>query len=207
VLEPWLGRAAFDQSQVAPKLRFRVEAEDKTSPAPLRLKIEINTREIEAYAGAQTIPYRVENPWFTGEAEIATFSREEMLATKLRALLQRNKGRDLLDLSHAPAVFDGLDPAPVIALFLRYLEAAELAIPRAEAERRMFQKLVNPGFLADIRPLLTAAEADQLTDEAMRAAFADVFTRLVAGLPGEPWARTVEMAERFGVDLGETASP
>jgi hypothetical protein len=41
----------------------------------------------------------------------------------------------------------------------------------------------------------------------MRAAFADVFTRLVAGLPGEPWARTVEMAERFGVDLGETASP
>lgn len=36
VLEPWLGRAAFDQSQVAPKLRFRAEAEDKTSPAPLR---------------------------------------------------------------------------------------------------------------------------------------------------------------------------
>jgi hypothetical protein len=95
----------------------------------------------------------------------------------------------------------------VIALLLRYLEAAELAIPRAEAEKRMFQKLVNPGFLADIRPFLTAAEAEQLTDEAMRAAFADVFTRLVAGLPGEPWARTVEMAERFGVDLGETASP
>jgi len=207
VLEPWLGRAAFDQSQVAPKLRFRVEAEDKTSPAPLRLKIEINTRETEAYAGPRRIPYRVENPWFTGETEISTFSREEMLATKLRALLQRNKGRDLLDLSHALAVLDGLDPAPVIALLLRYLEAAELAIPRAEAEKRMFQKLVNPGFLADIRPLLTAAEAERLTDEAMRAAFADVFTRFIAGLPGEPWARTAEMAERYGIGFGEDGSP
>src|SRR5271169_5910140 len=27
-LEPWLGRANFDQSQVAPKLKFRVQAED-----------------------------------------------------------------------------------------------------------------------------------------------------------------------------------
>jgi hypothetical protein len=172
----------------------------------LRLKIEINTRKIEAYAGPQSIPYRVENPWFTGEAEIATFSHEEMLATKLRALLQRNKGRDLIDLSHALAVFRKLNPARVIKLLLRYLEAAELSIPRAEAEQRMFAKLVNPGFLADIRPLLTGAEAEQLTDEAMRAAFADVFTRLIAGLPGEPWARTAEMAERFGVDLGECGS-
>jgi hypothetical protein len=70
----------------------------------------------------------------------------------------------------------------------------------------MFAKLVNPGFLADVRPLLTAAEAERLTDEAMRAAFADVFTQLIAGLPGEPWARTAEMAERFGVDLGECGS-
>ena len=205
-LEPWLGRAAFDPSQVAPKLRFRVEAEDRTSPAPLRLKIEINTREIEAYAGPQSMPYRVENPWFTGESEIATFSHEEMLATKLRALLQRNKGRDLIDLSHGLAVFHDLDPARVIELLLRYLEAAELSVPRAEAEQRMFAKLVDPGFLSDIRPLLTAAEAEKLTDEAMRAAFADIFTRLIAELPGEPWARTAAMAERFGVDLGDGSS-
>ncbi len=30
-----------------------------------------------------------------------TYSLEEMLATKMRALLQRDKGRDLFDLSHA----------------------------------------------------------------------------------------------------------
>ena len=40
----------------------------------------------------------------------------------------------------------------------------------------------------------------------MQAAFADVFTRLIAELPGEPWARTAEIAERFGVDLGDGSS-
>lgn len=62
---------------------------------PIRLKVEINTREIEAYDPPQTMLLRVDNPWFTGETGIPTFSREEMLATKLRALLQRDKGRDL----------------------------------------------------------------------------------------------------------------
>lgn len=57
------------------------------------------------------IPFGVENPWFTGEAAIPTFSREEMLATKLRALLQRNKGRDLFDLDYALTVFEGLNTA------------------------------------------------------------------------------------------------
>ena len=44
VLQPWLGQARLDQSDVAPKLRFRVPAEDQSSPAPIRLKVEINTR-------------------------------------------------------------------------------------------------------------------------------------------------------------------
>lgn len=46
VLDPWLGQPKFDQSPVAPKLRYMIEGEDK---APIRLKIEINTREREAY--------------------------------------------------------------------------------------------------------------------------------------------------------------
>ena len=43
----------MDQSPVAPKLRYAIEAEDKTSPAPLRLKVEISTREREAYDTAK----------------------------------------------------------------------------------------------------------------------------------------------------------
>ena len=43
VLEPWLGRARFDQSEIAPKLKFRVEAEHGDG-IQIRLKAEINTR-------------------------------------------------------------------------------------------------------------------------------------------------------------------
>lgn len=34
----------------------------------------------------------VKLPWFTGDAEFASFSRQEKLATTLRALLQPNWG-------------------------------------------------------------------------------------------------------------------
>jgi len=61
VLEPWLGQAQFVQSQIAPKLKFRVNAEDG-SDAPIRLKVEINTREIETFDTTITMPFRVENP-------------------------------------------------------------------------------------------------------------------------------------------------
>ena len=203
ILEPWLGAAAFEQSRVAPKLIFRAQAEDGAA-VPLRLKVEISTRETEAYDKPWSISYAVENPWFTGEAVIPTYSPEEMLATKMRALLQRDKGRDLFDLSHALAVFDELNAGRVIDIFRRYLEQQELKLSRAQAEERMFAKLKNPGFLADIRPLLAPTAAERLTDETMKAAFADVFTGLVAQLPGNPWARTAEMSERFELDLSVT---
>ena len=120
VLEPWLGRAQFDHSPVAPKFRFGVEAEDG-SGVPIRLKIEINTREVEAFDAPTALPLEVVNPWFCGRTTISTFSREEMLATKLRALLQRNKGRDLYDLAHALEVFEGLDTKRIVEMFGQYL--------------------------------------------------------------------------------------
>jgi Nucleotidyl transferase AbiEii toxin, Type IV TA system len=98
--------ASFEQSDTAPKLRFRAPAEDGSGI--IRLKVEINTREIKAFDTPQTIRYEVENPWYAGRADIAIFSREELLATKLRALLQRDKGRDLLDLFHAVENFQDL---------------------------------------------------------------------------------------------------
>lgn len=199
VLEPWLGRAGFDQSPVAPKLTFRADAEDRGPP--LRLKVEINIREIDAYDKPQSIRYTVENPWFTGHADISTYSREEMLATKLRALLQRDQGRDLLDLSHALSVFGKLDLARVAAMFGRYLAAQNLAISRAQAEERMFAKLGNPGFFANIRPLLRSDEADRLNDDAVKLAFAKVFTALIAHIPGDPWARTAELSKRYDLVL------
>jgi predicted nucleotidyltransferase component of viral defense system len=200
VLEPWLGRAQFDQSPVAPKLRFRVDAEDQTAAAPIRLKVEINTREITAFDPPHAIPFRVENPWFTGAVDVPTFSREEMLATKLRALLQRDKGRDLFDLAHALDEFKGLDAARLVACFGAYLEQSGQALTRAQAQERMFAKLANPRFLTDMRPLLPAAQSDLLTDDSTKVAFRKVFTHIIDLIPGDPWVRLAEMNERFGLD-------
>ena len=197
-LEPWLGRAQFDRSPVAPKFRFRVEAEDG-SGVPIRLKVEINTREIEAFDAPAALPLEVVNPWFSGEAAIATFSREEMLATKLRALLQRDKGRDLHDLGHALEVFEGLDVDRIIQMFGRYLDLSGRGISRAQAQERMFAKLAQPRLLFDMRPLLPAAQAQAMTEESTAESFRSVFTTLVDRLPGEPWVRTPAMKERFGI--------
>lgn len=193
----WLGQAQFEQSPVAPKLNFHVDAED--GGPQLRLKVEINTREREAYHGPVSIAHAVDSPWFTGQADIATYSREEMLATKLRALLQRDQGRDLFDLARALQIFEGLDTARVVEIFQRYLALQELNITRAQAEQRMLSKLAHAGFLADIRPLLSAEDADALTEESMNASFMSVFDGLIGQIPGHAWARTDDMKERFGL--------
>ena len=198
VLEPWLGRARFDQSLIAPKLRLRAEAEDG-SGVPIRLKVEINTREIQAFDDPASLPLKIDNPWFSGEAAVSTFSREEMLATKLRALLQRDQGRDLYDLAHALEVFENLDIARVVEMFGRYLGLSGQTISRAEAQERMFAKLANLRLLLDVRPLLPAAQAETLTEESTMDSVRRVFTILVDRLPGEPWGRTQAMQERFGI--------
>ncbi|MGC1339501.1 MAG: nucleotidyl transferase AbiEii/AbiGii toxin family protein [Candidatus Binataceae bacterium] len=194
-LEPWLGPAAFEQSDIAPKLRFRVQAEDGS--AIIKLKIEINTRERKAFDPPQTIRYEVENPWYTGAADIATFSREELLATKLRALLQRNKGRDLLDLYHAIEAFQDLSMARVVECLGLYLEDRGTPISRAQAEQRMFAKLAAPRFMTDIRPLLAPEEAAKLTDAATRHAFVTVLDKLITAMSGAPWAKTADMKKKF----------
>lgn len=203
VLEPWLGRGAFAVSPVAPKLRFRVPAEDEPD-VPIRLKVETNIAEIEAFDPPASITFSVDNPWFSGSTTVATFSREELLATKLRALLQRDKGRDLFDLSHALTTFEDLDIPRIIDMFRRYLALRGQAISRAQAEQRMLAKFERPDLLGDMRPLLPPDVGDALSDARARTDFIQVFERLIVLLPGQPWARTAEIAQKL--DLPEIAT-
>jgi hypothetical protein len=122
-----------------------------------------------------------------------------MLATKLRALLERNKGRDLYDLAHGLEVFEDLNIDRIVEMFQRYLELSGQTMLRAKAQARMFGKLANPRFLVDIRPLLPAAQVEVLTEESTAASFRRVFVALIDRLPGEPWGRTETMKRRFGI--------
>ena len=198
VLQPWLDQANYDPSVVAPKLRFRADAEHG-SGVPIRLKVETNTRETEAFDPPLVLPFAVDNPWFSGSSDIPTFSREEMLATKLRALLQRDKGRDLYDLDHALYVFPDIDLVKVVEYFGRYVALSGQAISRAQAQQRMFGKLAKPRLLLDMKPLLPAAQAEALTDASTLASFERLYDAFIDRLPGEAWARADEMKERFGL--------
>ncbi|MCU1278058.1 MAG: hypothetical protein JWM53_1604 [bacterium] len=199
VLEPWMGHGHYDLGLIGPALTFTMKAEDANAGAPIRVKVETATRERTAYLGAHAVRLEVKNPWFSGAADIATFVTEEILATKLRALLQRDKGRDLFDLARAVAEFQGLDCAKVVACFGKYLAAGGQSIPRNEAEQRMFAKLDDPAFLADVRPLLSADEAEKFDKKAERTAFATVFSQFIKRIPGKPWAKTGEMAQKCGM--------
>lgn len=96
-LDPWLGKPQWKHGAGRATLyyRFMTEIEPVT---PMRLKVEINTREHFTVLGLVRRPFIVDNGWFRGSAEITTYELDELLATKLRALYQRKKGRDLFDL-------------------------------------------------------------------------------------------------------------
>lgn len=80
-----------------PKVRLRTGSETEPG-ARLRIKIEINTHETSPALPTVRLPFTVSSTWFTGEADVQTFAPEELIATKIRALYQRKKGRDLFDM-------------------------------------------------------------------------------------------------------------
>lgn len=86
----------------------------------LRLKIEINTREHFSVLGLKQIPFQMSNSWFTGQCELTCYELEELLGTKLRALYQRRKGRDLFDLYWA-MIHNETDSAKILECYHRYM--------------------------------------------------------------------------------------
>ncbi|HLG90350.1 MAG TPA: nucleotidyl transferase AbiEii/AbiGii toxin family protein [Alphaproteobacteria bacterium] len=181
-LDPWLGRSQWKQTEGRVTLNYRFGSED-TPPLSLRLKVEINSREHFTFFERVSIPFAMSSRWFTGAADIGSYQLNELLGTKLRALYQRRKGRDLFDLAIAlknPAV----DPTRVVEAFLGYMEKDEGRISRALFERNLAGKAVNSQFVADIGPILASGyEWD------MDRAMAEVSSRLIALLPGDPWKR------------------
>jgi len=64
----------------------------------LKLKVETNCREHFSVLGWEKKEFEVQSSYFNGKCDLTTYKLEELLGTKLRALYQRRKGRDLFDL-------------------------------------------------------------------------------------------------------------
>ena len=124
------------------------------------------------------------NRWFQGEAIILTNSIEELLATKLRALYQRKKGRDLYDFWYAMRQLNELDIEKIIDIFYHYMETENAQVSRAEFEKNLSLKRNSPVFNNDIKPLLTR---EQLSQYEINDAYELLFREFFPKLSGEPW--------------------
>lgn len=180
VLDPWLGKPQRKLTEGRVTLAYRFNSED-TPAIPLRLKVEINSREHFSVYGLKRVPFAVASRWFEGSCEILSYELDELLATKLRALYQRKQGRDLFDLATALLKPD-VDPARIVAAFLKYMEHEEHRITRALFEKNIAEKLGDAEFTADIGPLLAGGFTWDIATAAPI-----VSARLIERLPGDPW--------------------
>jgi predicted nucleotidyltransferase component of viral defense system len=149
----WLGeKPARKQGPGVVNLVYRAMSED-VPPLQLRIKVEINTRELFRVLPVVERSLRIESRWFNGNARIPVYAIEELLGTKLRALYQRRKGRDLFDLA---AALRELSPdATMIAdAFQRYMAEEGRRIAGDEFRANLAAKLDHPGFAEDCAPLL-----------------------------------------------------
>jgi predicted nucleotidyltransferase component of viral defense system len=153
-LNSFLGTPRRKQTEQSVILTYRMESEGPPV-LKMRLKVEINTREHFVVEGYQKKSFAVQSRWFKGGCEITTYTLEELLATKLRALYQRRKGRDLFDLwlgiSKGKA-----DGGRIIHVFKQYMENEGLTIDSTKYEKNLQDKLRHRGFLSDLNPLLPA---------------------------------------------------
>ena len=127
----------------------------------MRLKIEINTREHFHILGLHNNQFAIDNPWFSKSVGINSFYLEELLATKLRALYQRKKGRDLFDLSCALKLFPDIEVQNIMKCFKEYMLFDKNKVSRKEFETCLNAKLQDPTFINDIKPLLAVHHLEE----------------------------------------------
>jgi predicted nucleotidyltransferase component of viral defense system len=120
----------------------------------LRLKIEINCREHFSVLGFKEIPFAIKNSWFSGSCNIISYELEELLGTKLRALYQRCKGRDLFDLYWAITKHN-LDIEKIIHCYKKYMNFVVKQPPTSKMFlANMEEKILDTEFTGDIYSLL-----------------------------------------------------
>jgi len=169
-LDPILGASSFERSPISHTAVYRFRSEIPPTQ-PLRLKVEINTREHFSVLGQQGRPFRVVSPWFTGEADVVTYQPDELCATKLRALYQRSKGRDLFDLAMA-LEREIVDPDAVVRCCLEYLKAGRRRVTKRQFVTNLRAKIRRPAFRDDTVPLLPPGvtyDPDAAYERVMRA--------------------------------------
>lgn len=139
-------------------LKFRFSSEFPPVQT-LRVKVEINCREHFTVLDYQKFPFEVKSSWFTGSCDITTYKLEELLGTKLRALYQRRKGRDLYDMYKALKQVPDLDREAILKCYQDYMKFVVDHSPnQKQFLQNMEAKMLDSEFLGDITALVRPDE-------------------------------------------------
>lgn len=177
----WLGQPKGKLTNRSAKLIYQYTASDSIER---KLKIEINTTEHFSVNELVTREFDLSSSWYSGASVIPTYNLNELMGTKLKALYQRNKGRDLFDVWFV-LKNELIDCQQVIEIFHKYCAHEQTEVTRANFEKNLLEKKVNSNFKNDILSLII----DQMAWSAEEA-FELVHEKLIPLLPGKPWKGT-----------------
>jgi len=174
----WLGKPNHDYTKRSVRLVYKYPA---IGEVPKKLKIEINITERFTVNGFKQYHFSMEDNWFSSNALITSYDINELIGTKLRALHQRSKGRDLFDL-YWVIKNELINCKDVVNIFINYCENKNDKVTRALFEETFQSKLENKEFLDDILSLLPRKNASWAPDQAVQI----IKERIVELLPGNP---------------------
>jgi len=181
VLEPFLGKAQWKLNEGRAILFYKFQPESIIGSTQ-KVKIEINTREHFTLYGLCEKEFAMESRWYSGNTKIKSYQLEELIGTKLRALYQRKKGRDLFDLWQV-LQYESFDPQKAVTAFQYYMNQEKKPVTRAMFEKNLAEKLGASHFFQDIGPFL----APHVQWDFQQAGLL-VQEKFLALLPGEKWA-------------------
>ena len=145
----WMGEPVAKQKKYNNTLVFKVQPTDAEA-GEIHLKVEINCKEHFSVMPMIKMPFKVESSWFMGECKVLTYELAELTGTKLRAVYQRRKGRDLFDLWKILTSVPELDKLKVLEAYERYLSFTASHLPTyKEFVMNVEEKLQDDEFLAD----------------------------------------------------------
>ena len=123
----------------------------------LTVEVETNVSERLPKYPLQRLPFAFN---FRGErlqSTLVSYNINEMLGTKMRALFQRKKGRDLFDLYWALTTKSALPVTvdDIVSAFQHYMREEDTTVPRAEFVAHLHSCTEDSaGFCTDMTPLL-----------------------------------------------------
>lgn len=150
LFKPWLGDPKWKITERSAKLIYKYESINKV---PTKLKIEINTTEHFQVLPLRIEKFDVQSEWFNGSADIITYEIDELMATKLRALYQRRKGRDLFDVWYVTKQ-KLIDLDRVFEIYSKYCANDNTHIRGEDFLKNLALKKNHPDFQSDMSSLL-----------------------------------------------------